>query len=97
MAIPVGLFFYNAYLVTDAVLLPDVIVVGICLHLLVILPIALVVCWLVSRISAVLRERLLLVAMMGVFAVPLFTFWASSAPNATYTMPNCTSCWCTGA
>lgn len=87
VAIPVGLFFYNAYLVTDAVLLPDVIVVGICLHLLVILPIALVVCWLVSRISAVLRERLLLVAMMGVFAVPLFTFWASSAPNATYTMP----------
>lgn len=87
MTIPIGLLFYNVYNITDLFIVPDTILVGLPLRILCVTPVAVLLCWFVPRIPAVLRERLLLAAMVGAYAVPAFLFWFSSAPNATYTTP----------
>ena len=82
----VGLLIYDAYTLSDTILMPDTVLVGLALRFLCITPMALLQCWLLPMMPPHLRERLLLAAMMGVCVVPAVLFRLSTAPTAAYTM-----------
>lgn len=85
-SIAVGLLFYNAYNLSDFLLIPDVALYSSALRLLVLTPIALLLMWLVPRLSARLREALVTVAMVGVSFVPAAALGVSHSPLVGYTV-----------
>jgi diguanylate cyclase (GGDEF)-like protein len=81
----IGLIFYNMYNFTGLVLMPDIAGLSMIAHLLVITPVAGALAWLVPQVGSTLRESLILYAMIGVVAAPLFLFWLTAAPLGAYT------------
>ena len=87
LTFPVGLFIYNVYNLSDIIFARDTIAFGITLRLAVVTPLGLLLCWILPRLSARVREALYFGSMLGVYAVPILVFWWSSEPDVTYTTP----------
>ncbi len=81
----IGLIFYNMYNFTGLILMPDISGLSVIGHLLVVTPLSAVLAWLIPYVGPTLREALILNAMIGVVAIPLFLFWLTSAPLGAYT------------
>ncbi|GMA78801.1 hypothetical protein GCM10025880_52180 [Methylorubrum aminovorans] len=66
----VGLLLYNVYNVTGWFLMPDIAFWALAARLLMFTSLALLLVWLIGRVGAAQRERLMLVGMVGGFCRP---------------------------
>ncbi|QIJ74892.1 diguanylate cyclase [Methylobacterium sp. NI91] len=80
----VGLLLYNVYNVTGWFLMPDIAFWALAARLLMFTPLALLLVWLIGRVGAARRERLMLAGMVGGILPPVMLFWLTQAPLGAY-------------
>lgn len=84
-SIIVGLILYNLFNLTSFFLLPDILWLSFGLRLLVVTPSSLALVWLIRQVAPANREKLVMAGILNAIAAPIFLFWYSEAPLATYT------------
>lgn len=80
----VGILFYNVYNITGLILTPDVVGPSLVVRLGLFTPVALLLVWLIGRVGAVQRERLMLVGMIGAIVSQIAMVWLTQAPLGSY-------------
>ncbi|WP_156381988.1 MULTISPECIES: sensor domain-containing diguanylate cyclase [unclassified Aureimonas] len=80
----VGLVLYNIHTFTGALLLRDVFEISAMLRLVVVTPASLLFLVLLPRLGGPARERLLVIAVLNAFFLPLAVFWTSTDPNSPF-------------
>ncbi len=80
-----GLTVYNLYIISNYLLMPDLIMESIVFRLFLATPGTLWVAWVIGRISTVARENLLVGAMLACHALPLVLFWQTGSDLSGYT------------
>jgi diguanylate cyclase (GGDEF)-like protein len=83
--IVIGLVVYNLFIISNLLLMPDLIVQSVLVRLLLVTPATLGIVWLISRVSARGRENLLVLGMLGSHALPLSLFCQTQSELGTYT------------
>ncbi|MGY2053167.1 diguanylate cyclase domain-containing protein [Methylobacterium sp. JK268] len=83
-SIVIGLVFYNAYDLTNRVLMSDIIGLGFVLRLAV-TAMALACAWLAGRVRPSVREALAAGGMLNAYALPVFLFWMTDRPEGAFT------------
>ncbi len=80
-----GLLIYNAYILSNLVLVPDMIWDSIAIRVFLITPFSLGLAFLVGRVSAPVREWLVALGMLNAHALPTYLFWSTTTPLGTHT------------
>ncbi|KQP33904.1 hypothetical protein ASF49_08610 [Methylobacterium sp. Leaf104] len=70
----IGLVFHNAYNLTTALLMPDMLPLALALRLFLVTPLGLLLAWSVTRMPGPRRERMVTATMLLVTAVPILLF-----------------------
>lgn len=80
-----GLFFYNAYNFSDFFLVHDIYFLTTIWRLIVVTPMSLLLVWILPRVTAKWRERLIFLGMINAVALPVFGILASRDALSAYT------------
>jgi diguanylate cyclase (GGDEF)-like protein len=70
----IGLVFHNAYNLTTALLMPEMLSLGLALRLFLVTPLGLMLAWSVTRVPGPRRERMVTATMLLMTAVPILLF-----------------------
>lgn len=80
-----GVFVYNIYILSNILLMPDIVLESLAIRLFLGTPVALVIAWIIARLSVDVRENLLVAGLLGTHALPLALFWQTQSELGAYT------------